>query len=451
MKTTGRRSIVLYILLLCFLGGMAWFGVRLLNDGGKWVGQAYNGHIYDSGRAADPGRIYDRNGVLLAETLDGKRVYSENKKIRRSVLHTVGDSSGYIGTSVQATKRAELMGYNIFTGINKTPLAAFGGSGLKLTLDAEICAAAYEGLNGKNGSVIMYNYLTGETICKVSAPGYDPMNVPEDLLTNLDYDGVLLDNSLSSCYTPGSVFKIITAACAIENLDDWQTRTYFCEQEIKYKEGEVTCLDYHGELDLESAMKYSCNCYFALLAEDLGHKKLMRTAEELGFNDNFSFEGMNTSASLINLDRKTRDVDLGWAAVGQYTVTANTNHFMCLMGAIANGGSYVEPYAVDGFAFSPKETRLMSSATAGELKKLLRVTVSEYSGDDMFPGMSVCAKTGTAETGEGREPNAWMVGFSSDPEYPYAFAICVEEGGSGYRAAGSIATTIMTMAKERIG
>lgn len=450
MKTTGRRSIVLYILLLCFLGGMAWFGVRLLNDGGKWVSQAYNGHIYDSGSAAAPGKIYDRNGILLAETQEGKRVYSENKKIRLSLLHTVGDSSGYIGTSVQATKRAELMGYNIFTGINKTPLTEFGSNDIKLTLDAEICSAAYEGLGGKNGSVIMYNYVTGEVICKVSAPGYDPMNVPADLLTNLDYDGVLLDNSLSSAYTPGSVFKIVTAACAIENLGDWKTRTYFCAEEIEYDEGKVTCLDYHGEIDIETAMKYSCNCYFAQLAEDLGHKKLMKTAEALGFNSNFSFDGMKTAASSISVDRNTRPVDLGWAAVGQYTVTANTNHFMCLMGAIANHGSFVEPYVVEGLSLGRKETELMSSYTAGCLENLLRTTVVEYYGDDMFPGMSVCAKTGTAETGEGREPNAWMVGFSTDPETPYAFAICVQEGGSGYKAAGSIASTIMAMAKERV-
>lgn len=449
MKTTGRRSIVLYILLLCFLGGMAWFGVRLLGDGGKWVSQAYNGHIYDSDSPASSGKIYDRNGILLAESQDGKRVYSENKKIRLSLLHTVGDSSGYIGTSVQATKRAELMGYNIFTGINRTPLAQLGANDLRLTVDADICAAAYEGLDGKNGSVIMYNYVTGEVICKVSAPGYDPMNVPEDLLTNLEYDGVLLDNSLSSCYTPGSVFKIITAACAIENLEDWDTRTYTCTEEIEYDEGKVTCLDYHGEIDLETAMKYSCNCYFAELAGDLGYKKLMKTAEELGFNSNFSFEGMNTAASSIDLDRKTREVDLAWAAVGQYTVTANTNHFMCLMAAIANGGTYVEPYVVDDLSFGRKEVRLMSSGTAHQLEKLLRTNVIEYYGDDMFPDMSVCAKTGTAETGEGREPNAWMVGYSMDPDTPYAFAVCVQEGGSGYKAAGSVASTIMTMAKEK--
>ncbi len=449
MKTTGRRSIVLYILLLAFLAGMAWFGVRLLRDGGSWVSQAYNGHIYAGDTTVNSGKIYDRNGILLAESEDGKRIYSENKTVRLSVLHTVGDSSGYIGTSVQATKRSELMGYNIFTGINRTPLTDLGMNDLRLTLDAEICAAAYEGLGGKNGSVVMYNYKTGEVICKVSAPGYDPMKVPEDLLTNPDYDGVLLDNSLSSCYTPGSVFKIITAACAIENLDDWQTRTYFCAEEVELEGGKVTCLDYHGEIDLETAMMYSCNCYFAQLAVDLGPKKLMNTAENLGFGENFSFENMKVAASSIDIGKNTEEVDIGWAAVGQHTVTANTTHFMCLMGAIANGGSYAEPYVVDGFDLGTTEKRLMSSSTAAELKKILRSTVRGYYGDDMFP-MEVCAKTGTAETGEDTEPNAWMVGFSSDPEYPFAFAICVEEGGSGYSAAGSIATTIMTMAKERI-
>lgn len=451
MKTVGRRSIVLYILLACFICGAGFLIFKICISGSKWVTQAYNGHIYAEDATAVTGTISDCNNLLLAESKDGSRIYSDNETIRRAMLHTVGDSSGYIGTSVQAMLRSKLMGYNLITGLNRTPLTDVGFNNMTLSLDAEICAAAYEGLAGKNGAVIMYNYKTGAILCKVSTPSYDPGDVPSDLTSNDQYDGVFVDNTISSSYTPGSIFKIVTAACAMENLDDWATRTYLCEGSTDFDGGKVTCLDYHGEIDMQDAMMYSCNCYFSQLAVDLGAKKLMATAEELGFNNSLSFTDFTTAKSSIKLDSNTAEVNLGWAGVGQYTVTANPTHFMCIMGAIANGGSFVEPTVTSNSIFGSigGKTELMSADIAAQLKKMLRNNVENYYGDSMFSGMDVCAKTGTAEVGNGKEPNAWMVGFSDNDSTPYAFAVCVEEGGSGISAAGSIASTIMTMARDR--
>jgi peptidoglycan glycosyltransferase len=452
MKTVGRRSIVLYILLACFIAGVGFLFFKVCVNGSQWVTQAYNGHIYAEDATAVTGTISDRNNLLLAETEDSSRQYSDNETIRRALLHTVGDSSGYIGTSIQAMLRSKLMGYNLITGLNRTPLTDIGFNNMQLSLDAEICAAAYEGLNGKNGAVIMYNYKTGEIICKVSAPSYDPGNVPEDLSTNDEYEGVFVDNTISSAYTPGSIFKVVTAICAMENLDDWDTRTYNCEERTQFEGGDVTCLDYHGEINMQTAMMYSCNCYFAQLAVDLGPKKLMATAQELGFNVSIDFTDFSTAKSAISVNSKTAEVNIGWAGVGQYTVTVNPTHFMCIMAAIANGGSYIEPTVTTNSIFGSggSETKIMSASIASQMKQMLRNNVENYYGDDMFSGMEVCAKTGTAEVGDDKEPNAWMVGFSANDDTPYAFAVCVEEGGSGYSAAGSIASTIMTMARDRI-
>ena len=82
--------------------------------------------------------------------------------------------------------------------------------------DANASAAAYNAFNGRNGSAFVYNYKTGEVLVKVSAPTYDPMNVPEDLNDNEEYNGVFLDHTLSSTYTPGSIFKLVTAAAAMQ-------------------------------------------------------------------------------------------------------------------------------------------------------------------------------------------------------------------------------------------
>lgn len=102
MKTTGFRSFVLYILLFAFCGGFVWFLINLALNGSTWATQPYNGHIYGDDTAVSAGTITDRSGMVLAKTEDGSRVYAESEDIRRALLHTVGDSSGYIGTAVQA-------------------------------------------------------------------------------------------------------------------------------------------------------------------------------------------------------------------------------------------------------------------------------------------------------------------------------------------------------------
>ena len=446
MRTVGKRSWVLYILLVCFIVGCGFLVFKIVRYGSTWVTQAYNGHIYAEDATAVTGNVYDRKGTLLATTINGERIYNDDETIRRAMLHTVGDSSGYIGTSVQSLLRAKLMGFNIFTGLNRTPLTEIGFNNMKLSLDADICRVAYNALGGYNGAVLVYNYKNGEMLCKVSKPSYDPGVVPYDLLTNSYYEGVFVDNTISSSYTPGSIFKVVTAACAMEYFDDWDTRTYTCEQYMRYEEGNISCLGYHGTLNIEQAMEYSCNCYFAKLAIELGYDRLQRTAEELGFNRSFSFTDFTTGESLINLTSSTKDVFIGWAGVGQYTDTVNPMHYMCLMGAIANGGSFTEPTVTTDKIFGSvgSKTKLMSRTTADNLKDLLRKDVAYYYGDSMFPyGWEVCAKTGTAEVGNGAEPNAWIVGFSSNEAYPYAFVVCVENGGSGYDVAGGVASTVL--------
>lgn len=444
MKTTGRRSVVLYILLAVFIGGLGYFLFNLVTKGEKWVVQPYNGHIYAEDATAITGKITDRNNILLAETKEGKRLYSENEDIRRAVLHTVGDSSGYIGTSVQAQLRSRLIGYNIFTGLNPTPISALGGNDLKLTLDANLCRSAYEALNGKKGAVLIYNYKTGEVLCKVSAPGYDPMNVPENLADDPDYKGVFVDNTLSSAFVPGSVFKLVTAACAMENSPGWQEKTYDCEGSVDIGGGTVTCLGYHGTQTMEEALGNSCNVYFALLANDLGAEKLQATGESMGFNKSFQFQDFSTAKSVLNL-KKVNDLDLGWAGVGQYTVTENPMHMLVLMGAIASGGK-ITPPRITGTdlvknAFADSDA-LLSSTVAGNLKSMMRNTVENYYGDSLFPGMEVCAKTGTAEV-DGQEPTSWIIGFSDHSSTPYAFTVTVEEGGSGIGCAGNIASRLL--------
>ena len=95
---------------------------------------------------------------------------------------------------------------NPITGLNDTIFSGFGAD-IRLTIDADANAAAFNAFGGRDGSAFLYNYETGEVLVKISAPTYDPMNVPEDLSENEEYNGVFVDHTLSSSYTPGSIFK----------------------------------------------------------------------------------------------------------------------------------------------------------------------------------------------------------------------------------------------------
>ena len=445
MRTTGFRSMVLYLLLACFVGGVVYLGVNLFLHGGQWAMQPYNGHISSS-----LGNISDRSGNVLATSTEEGRTYSDSETVRRALLHTVGDPYGYISTSVEYTMRDKLTGYNLITGLNDTIINRMGRD-IALTVDQNACAAAYNALGGKNGAVLVYNYQTGEILVKVSAPGFDPAYIPEDLETNEAYKGVYLDNTLSSSFTPGSIFKIVTAAAAMEQWPDtWSQWTHTCTGSENIGGSDVTCLygAAHGDQDMFSAMGNSCNVFFASLASEIGAQALQAKAEEMGFGREFSLGSVPTAQSEIDLSAASQN-ELAWAGVGQYTVLCNPYHMMVLMGAIANGGEYVQPKLTqESQLFSgllPGEDRtLVTAAEAQNLTQLLRGDVENYYGDWLFPtGMNVCAKTGTGEVGEGKAPNCWMVGFCDSVDYPYAFAILVEEGTGGIESAGSVASAVM--------
>lgn len=456
MKTTGGRAGVLYLMLLCFFAGLGVFLYGLFTDGGAWAMQPFNKYASGDSQLTTAGDVLDRSGVVLAKSENGKRVYNGDETVRRSMLHAVGDTNGYISTGVQYRYRSEIGGYSPIFGLT-SPTGKKTGSDITMTLSTELSKTAYNKLNGRNGAVAMYNYKTGEMLVMVSTPDFDPANVPKDIDTNSEYDGAYLNKVLSASYTPGSIFKIVTTAAAIENLSDWNTQTFTCTGSITVNGNKITCDSVHGTVDVKEALAKSCNVAFAQLAMELGETKMTAEANTMGFNQSFSVDGITTSQSKYNV-KSAEKQQLAWSGIGQHTDLTNPYHMMLLMGAIANDGTPVQPYFIQQIknnlgvvtqqGKTQTGTQLVKSATAATLKELMRYNVTSDYGDDMFPGMSVCAKTGTAEVGGGKRPNGWMIGFSSDPKTPYAFAVVVEEGNYGRTSAGPIAKAIMTQAAK---
>jgi peptidoglycan glycosyltransferase len=161
----------------------------------------------------------------------------------------------------------------------------------------------------------------------------------------------------------------------------------------------------------------------------------------MGFNSSFAVDDNVTAVSSYQVSTSDGEESLAWSGIGQYTDTVNPVHMMILMGAIAKGGTPVLPYTIVGTT-ATKGSQLLSSDVAKTLQSMMRDNVTNGYGDSMFPGMEVCAKTGTAEV-EGEEDTGWIVGFSQNKDTPYAFAVVVEEGGYGRTSAGYIASSLM--------
>ncbi len=451
MSNTTKRAYVLYAVLAAFFIGFSILLYMFIANGSDWATKKANRHLYSNGSISAAGSVYDIDDEILATTIDGKRRYNELSSVRKSTLHTVGDLNGYIATGIQYTYRHTLTGYDFVNGISS--IVQYGkGNDIHLTVSANICKTAYNTLNGRKGAVGVYNYKTGEIICMVSTPTYDPKSKPDDIDTNKKYEGVYLNRVLSGVYTPGSTFKVITAASAIENIPDIYSRTFKCTGKYATGDGTVICNGTHGKINFEKALNCSCNSAFAQIAIELGEEKLTATANKLGFNGTLQIEGIAKPVKSRFDVSNTASVDLGWAGIGQYTTLANPYHMMAVMGCIANNGSCVEPYVVN-YIQTPKgykkETQSFVSEeisitpeVADKLKKLMRSNVKNYYGDSKFPGLEMCGKTGTAQIDDG-EAHSWFVGFSQNESTPYAIAVVVENGGSGLSTAGKVANKVM--------
>ena len=218
MRKIEKRSVFCLILAALLGIGLAFFCFRFVADGDDWASYPYNRHLYNNQGVLKGGTIIDSRGVVLSTlSEDGERVYNEDGTIRRATLHAVGDPAGNIGAGALTAFADKLSVYNLLTGAY-SPLGT--GNSVYLTIDSELNRVAYEALGGQNGTVGIYNYKTGEILCMVSAPTFDPADPPNIAADDPAWDGVYVNRLLSANSIPGSIFKVVTLNAAIENIPD---------------------------------------------------------------------------------------------------------------------------------------------------------------------------------------------------------------------------------------
>ena len=447
MKKIENRAVVCFLLALVLAAGMVVFLFRYLTQGGDWASSAFNRHLYNAQGQLTAGTVLDRDGDVLSSAENGARTYYDSETVRKATLHAVGDLQGRIGTGALNAFAGRLTGWNLLNGA----FDADRGGELTLTIDARYNYEAYQALNGRAGTVAVYNYKTGEVLCMVSAPSYDPLNVPEDIETNPRYKGAYVNRFLSSAFTPGSVYKTVTLTAALENLPDLEARTWDCAGSLEIGEETIICSGVHGRQDIAAAFANSCNTAFAEIAVELGAETLRKYTEQAGLTSAYRLNGLTSARGSFDWDLD--DGRLGWAGVGQDKDLVNPCALMVYMGAVANGGRAAEPCLIlktkNGLGIPslprwPRKTGvLIGRDTAEKLAGLMAGNVEKTYGKDRFSNMDLCAKSGTAEVGEGQSPHAWFTGFLRNEDAPYAFVVLVENGGGGSRVAGNVAASVL--------
>ena len=433
MKKLEKRAIICLALAAVLFLGIGVFTYRFVVYGSDWATFYANQHIYTEGRLA-VGSIYDINGKLLTENKDGKIKYNDDELIRRATVHAVGDMNGNIATAARSAFKSRIVGYNVLTG---TYSITGNGNDLTLSIDADVSKAAYQALNGRDGVVGVYNYETGEIICMVSSPGLDPVNPPQT-----ETSGMYLNKFLSSKLIPGSIFKLVTSAAAIENLSSLDSWSYYCTG-VSYINGEkITCTAAHGTVDFESALAKSCSCGFGELTRKVGATTMGDYVNRLGLRTSYDIDGIENAKGSFTFPTDAA-LNLAWAGIGQYEDELNPCSMMVYMGAIANGGTSVVPKLIHSALSSAEETdEMIDESTAEKLTSMMKNNVVSNYGESNFPGLDIYAKSGTAEV-YGKEPNAWFTGFIKNEDAPYAFIVCIENGGYGSSVAGPVANSVL--------
>ncbi len=431
MKKVQNRAWAALLIAILLILGMGLYVYRFASDGEDWAAFTYENEVVTEEGKIIAGTLTDRNGILLAHAQNSVRDYASDAATRIAVLHTVGDFPGNIGTGALSTFGETLSGYNPVTGVTGEAKT------IALSIDAEINKTAYAALNGRSGAVLVSNYQTGEILCMVSAPSYDPLEGidPNDPA----YAGAYLNRCISSAFTPGSVFKLVTVAAALEQIPDISSRRFVCTGSSMVDSSVINCTGTHGEQTIEEALANSCNCAFAELSLELGGDILKQYADALGMTGSHSLNGIDTKRGYFE-SFPAGSSGLAWSGIGQATDLVCPYSMLRFCAAIANGGTVVEHSLI--MDETGKMSTLISPDTAEKLGAMMNYNVIRSYGSWLFPNLDISAKSGTAELGDGSS-HSWFTGFIKNEGHPYAFTVIIENAGSGLREAGALANTVL--------
>lgn len=346
------------------------------------------------------------------------------------------------------------------------------GGGVVTTLNAAAQDAAWNALGGRKGAVVAINPSTGAILALVSSPTFDPnllsSHSPDRIREAYqayeeDPDKPLLNRPLAITYPPGSTYKLVTAAAALESGRFTPTTLIPGPAEYQLPNSTKKLKNWSGQpcgpggmVTLEEALAVSCNTAFAWLGNELGADALRAQSEKFGFGTSFQVP-MNAATSRFPVDPDAAQT--AQSAIGQFDVRATALEMAMVGAAIGNNGVTMNPYLVDQILapdLSVLEQRQPSvfrqamtpTNAANEVAMMVNVVNNGTGSNAQIPGVNVGGKTGTAQTGNDSPPHAWFVGLAPAEAPQVAVAVVVENGGgapeiSGNKLAAPIARAVM--------
>lgn len=443
-----------------FLSLMSYLTFFQLYERQRLIESSYNKRLWEQEAKIKRGAILDRNGIILAETVEvggeKKRIYISGEAFGP----LLGYSSSKIGRSgLESALNGELLGISQQDPLKVLRQKIFGlsqGNNVYLTIDSELQKKVYSLLQGKKGAVVAIEPKTGAVLAMVSSPGFDSNKIEEEWekLKN-DDNHPLLNRAIQGLYPPGSAFKVLTLCGALENFAGIEKERFTTKGYIKIGGRIIKDDDFikPGQYDLKRAFAVSSNAIFAELGLRLGRDRLLKVANNFGFNSEIPFELHVQKSQFPGPSFLDSDVQLAEDSIGQGKVLATPLQMASVAQIIANDGVYYSPYIVKSVEMPFGEIKskdfgalrkvVILPNTAYKLKEYMTEVVESGTGRAAkIKGIRVAGKTGTAENPHG-EPHAWFIGFAPVEAPKIAIAVIVENGGSGGRVAAPLARELI--------
>jgi penicillin-binding protein A len=485
-----RLANALFLGFLVIAGALGWWQVVQAD---ALQARSNNPRTVEEEARIVRGRILDRNGAVLAENAanapGGARQYS-----LPALVHVVGYHSPRFGSAgIEDTFDAFLRGAR-----SGSLLARLGdqlvhrapvGADLRLTLDADLSRVAAEALGRSAGAIVALDPRSGEVLAMVSAPYFDASQLAERWEALRDDDSApLVPRATEGLYTPGSVFKLVTAGAALDLNAVQVDAAHDCTTDLIVNGFRVEQKN-HPQLrrvTFAQDFAWSDNVTFAKTGLGLGTgypidfddaapqpypwerdgiagslQRFLEYAHRFGFGERIPFDLPVAASQISGHEQRMTAVELASTAFGQGELEATPLLMALVAATAANGGAMPAPYLVseirgaDGSVQRPhlpggRLRQVVRPETAATLTRLMVLSVDEaYARAAQIPGVKVGGKTGTAEVGPGRTPHSWFVGFAPADNPRIAIAAIMENRGSGSDVATPAARQVIAAALAR--
>ncbi|OQB13862.1 MAG: Penicillin-binding protein A [Firmicutes bacterium ADurb.Bin193] len=455
---TNKRIIrvlaMMTVMFISLIGYLTYFEIFMTE---RISQNSYNKRQWAYEEGTIRGSITDRTGIVLAHSDGEERIYDYGSLYS----HVIGYNSKIYGrTHIENKYNNILLGRDGIAQVFSLSGEKSRGYDLTLTIDHSLQRYAASRLGTRNGAVVALDPKTGAVLALVSKPDFDPSN--SALIKNWtrlteDERAPLLARATSGLYAPGSTFKIITAAAALENGLEGGEYDDKGIVEIGGTTFENFGKKANGKIDFEKAFALSSNFVFCTLGAQLGSGRLRETAQRFGFDKSLDFDIETAKSRFQKSDGD--EVSSAALGIGQGETLATPLQMALTASAVANGGVIMQPYimqrATDKNGETVKETkpaqlyRAVSPAVAERIKEMMVKAVSSGTGTSAaIRGVKVAGKTGTAENElllkEKNREHTWFVGFAPADDPKIVVAVMLEySGGSGGSLCAPIARSIM--------